>query len=202
MAFDPKRTISNYFKRKKPLSIISDFVFVLFVVLMLIPSTRKEIAGFLIGAVSLPPSTLDVDEQFTLNQQAINWSFYTLEGERLTYRDLKGKPVFLNIWATWCPPCVGELPSIQSLYETYGDKVHFVLLSDEDPEIVEEFAAKHDYKQLPFYYYNTMPADFSSNSIPTTFVIDRKHKVLIHKKGAADWDSGKVSDLLDELLNQ
>ncbi len=200
MVFDPKSLISNYFKRKKPLSIISDVVFVLLVILLLIPSTRREIAGVVIGVFAFPPSSLDNDEQYYLSEQSLSWTFYDLDGKKVNYQSFDDKPVFVNIWATWCPPCVGELPSIKSLYAAYGDRVHFLLLSDENPEKVRNFADKHQYSGLPFYYYRNLPTDFSTTSIPTTFVINGDHKVVIKKKGAADWDSDKVTKLLDELL--
>lgn len=201
MEFNPKKWLSNYVRNKKPLSIVSDLVFVILVLLLLIPQSRKEVAGLLIRIVSMPPASLEEDEQFYLSPQTLSWSFYDMKGDPISFASLDDKPVFLNIWASWCPPCVGELPSIKSLYEKYGDRVHFVLLSNEEPEQVKLFSDKHNYEMLPFYYYQAIPADFSSTSIPTTFIINRDHKVLVNKKGAADWDSAKVEDLLDSMLS-
>ena len=55
-------------------------------------------------------------------------------GKTMRLSDLKGKPVFINFWATWCPPCVGELPHIEKKYAEYKDKMHFVILSVDDNE--------------------------------------------------------------------
>ena len=52
-----------------------------------------------------------------------------MNGQTVSLASLKGKPVFLNFWATWCPPCVGEMPDIQRMYAKYGDKVHFVIVN-------------------------------------------------------------------------
>lgn len=201
MVFNPKKWLSNYIRNKKPLSIVSDIVFIILVILLLIPQSRKEVAGLLIRIVSMPPATLQEDEQFYLSPQTLSWSFYDMKGTPISFASLDDKPVFLNIWASWCPPCVGELPSIKSLHQKYGDRVHFVLLSNEEPEVIDQFSSRHNYDMLPFYYYRTIPSDFSSPSIPATFIINRDHKVLVNKKGAADWDSDRVEKLLDSMLS-
>lgn len=64
---------------------------------------------------------------------APNTSIYKLSGE---------KPLFLNIWATWCPPCVGEMPAIEKMYKKYGDRMHFAAISvDSDPAVVPDFVS-------------------------------------------------------------
>jgi len=202
MAFNPKNFISNYFKKKKPIGIFFDAVFVVLLLLLLIPATRKETAAFFIKLTSFPASTLDEDDQFRVNAATNQWQLYDLDGNKTSFDDLNKKPVFLNIWATWCPPCIAELPSIEELHQTFGADVSFILVSNEDPELVKAFAEKHNYGTLPFYYSNSVPADFSSNSIPTTFIIDQSGLVMVNKKGAARWNSSKTEKLLEQLINQ
>ena len=55
-------------------------------------------------------------------------------GKTMRLNDLKGKPGLINFWATWCPPCVGELPHIEKKYVEYKDRMHFVILSVDDNE--------------------------------------------------------------------
>ena len=202
MAFNPKDYFSNYFKKKKPLGIFFDVVFVVIVILLLIPATRKETAAFFIRWTSFPASTLDNDEQYNVNKETLNWQLTTLDGERVSFEDLNEKPVFLNIWATWCPPCIAELPGIEELHEQYGDEVNFVLVSNEQPDVVASFAEKHDYASLPFYYSNFSPSDFSTQSIPATFILSRDGRVLLVKKGAARWNADKTKNLLEELVKR
>jgi thiol-disulfide isomerase/thioredoxin len=123
-------------------------------------------------------------------------------GRQVSFETLSEKPVFLNIWATWCPPCVAEIPGIVELYNEYADEVNFILVSNEDPAIVQKFAEKHNYHELPFYYARYTPDDFASQSIPTTFVIDRNGRVLINKKGAARWNSDKTEKVLEQLIGE
>jgi thiol-disulfide isomerase/thioredoxin len=202
MAFNPKKLVSNYFKKKKPFSIVTDVLFVVIALLLIIPATRKDTSAFFIRMTSFPPSTLDTDEQFRINSQTNNWVLYDLQGNKTFFEALNDKPVFVNIWATWCPPCIAELPSIQELYEDYGDKVSFILITNEDIDKVKKFAADHQYNELPFYLSSTIPPNFSTNSIPATFIISRDGRVVVRKKGAARWNSGTSRDLLDKLINE
>jgi thiol-disulfide isomerase/thioredoxin len=201
MAFNPKRYFSDYFKKKKPLSIFFDALFVILILLLLIPATRKETAAMLIRWTSFPASNLDSEEQYAISESSNNWILTNLNGEQITFRELNAKPVFLNVWATWCPPCIAELPGIEDLYDQYGDDVSFVLVSNEDPEIVKAFARRKGYESLPFFYAKYAPQDFQSQSIPATFVIDGQGRVLLEKKGAARWNSARTRKLLDDLIN-
>lgn len=202
MAFHPKKLVSNYFKKKKPFGIVTDILFVLIALLLIIPATRKDTTAFFIRLTSFPPSTLDSHEQFTINSQTRDWVLYDLQGNKTSFKSLNEKPVFINIWATWCPPCIAELPSIQELYEDYGDKVNFVLISNEDIKKVRKFAAEHHYNNLPFYLSSSVPQNFSTNSIPATFIVSKDGRVVVNKKGAARWNSGTSRDLLDKLINE
>lgn len=202
MTLNPKKLVSNYFKKKKPLGIITDIIFVVLVVLFILPATRKDVSAFFIRLTSFPPSTLDSEEQFIVDAKTLDWQLYDLQGNKTSFKALNDKPVFLNIWATWCPPCIAELPSIQELYEDYGDKVNFILISNEDPSKVQKFASEHQYDKLPFYHSSSIPNSFSTNSIPATFIVSRDGRVLVSKKGAARWNSGTTRDLLDKLINE
>ena len=202
MAFNPKKLITEYFKKKKPLSIVLDGIFVILLLLLLIPYTRKETAAFFIQLTSFPASTLDEDEQFRVTGTSNQWELHDLSGNKTNYGSLNDKPVFLNIWATWCPPCIAEIPSIQELYREFGQEVNFILVSNENADIVKAFADKNNYNDLPFYFSRSVPPVFSSSSIPTTFIIDKNGLVLVDKKGAARWNSSKTKSLLKQLIEQ
>lgn len=200
MGFNPKQYFSNYFKKKSIFGIVTDFLFVLLVVLMINPGTRTAVSSFFIKMTSLPPSTLNLEEQTTVTEYSNDWLLYDLDGDVYTYGDLNKKPVFLNLWATWCPPCVAELPSIKDLYLKYNEDVNFILVSNEDPATIRAFIEKNDYQNLSFYVSRDTPPDFESQSIPTTYVISKEGIILINKKGAARWNSDKMNNLLDNLI--
>jgi thiol-disulfide isomerase/thioredoxin len=202
MAFSLTNYLKNYFKKKKPFTIVTDILFIVFIILLIIPGTRKEVSSRLIRLTALPPSELSSESQFKISEEARKWQLYDMEGNMVTLNELMDQPVFLNFWATWCPPCIGELPGIQDLYGTYKDKVRFVLVTNEQPGKVNKFAAEHDYGGLPFYIGRGTPHDFYSESIPTTFVIAKDGTVIVSKKGAARWNSGRMEKILDELLQK
>jgi len=191
----------NYYKKKSKFSLASDVVFVALIILLIIPSTRVEVASLFIRLTSFAPSQLDKDEQFNLTSSDKTWQLTTLDGKKISLGELlDDKPVFINFWATWCPPCVAEMPGIKELHEKYGDRVHFVLATTESPTTINTFADKRQFQQLPFYRYRSVPAALQSETIPATFVIGKSGRVVISKKGAARWNSDRMNQILDQLL--
>lgn len=121
---------------------------------------------------------------FTLNQ---------LDGETLNFEDLKGKVVFINFWATWCAPCVAEMPSINSLYKIYEDnpEVVFVIINVENKaDKVRKFIKKKKFS-FPIYLPNAsqIPRVYESKGIPTTFVLDKDGYIAYKKVGMANYDA-------------
>lgn len=202
MPFNLRNWVSNYLKKKKPLSVFFDLLFVVLVILMLIPSTRKELSAFIIRTTSLPPSTLDNKDQYFISQETLNWNLIDYKGNTIRFNELNDKPVFVNLWATWCPPCIAELPGIVELYNNNKENTSFILVSNEKPAVVKAFAEKHGYSDLPFYYATTTPQDFISQSIPSTFIVDKDGKVVLKKKGAAKWNSDNTDQLLKQLSSK
>ena len=120
-------------------------------------------------------------------------------GETTTMRSAGDRIVFVNLWATWCNPCLRELPSIARLAERMGDEVAFFLLSDEAAAVVSRFAAGRD-DGLGYYSYTALGTTlepFVREGIPRTFVL-RDGEVIIDHLGAAPWDSEKVVARLAE----
>ncbi|MCF8304515.1 MAG: TlpA family protein disulfide reductase, partial [Bacteroidales bacterium] len=143
-----KTRIRDYFKRKSTFSLISDGIFVVLVVLLIIPSTRKEISAF---AIRLTMSSPGMAEDITrIDEQDYHWPLKTLDGKQIDFTRFSDQVIFLNRWATWCPPCIAEMPSIQDLYKDYGKKVAFVLVSNEEPETVKKFMEKKGFT-FPVY---------------------------------------------------
>ena len=131
---------------------------------------------------------------------ASGWQPHGLDGTELDVADLKGQVVFLNLWATWCPPCRVEMPSIQRLYEQMKDDgVVFALVSNEGPETVRGFVATNGYT-MPFYTAPRPPSVFATRAIPTTFIIGPDGEIALRHVGAKDWDDQETADLLRRLL--
>ena len=101
-----------------------------------------------------------------------NWQLKELNSESINLSELKGKVIFVNLWATWCPPCVAEMPSIQKLYNDYKDKVEFVFITNEDWQTVNKFYQKRNFNLPTYNPLSKNPKLLSSKSIPATFIIE------------------------------
>lgn len=201
---DLKKKIADYKAQKSKWGMISDAIFVVFIVLMLIPASRREIAATVnkLRVLIIQPSVEDVTEAPQLSVADFNWSIQRMgQPNAFPLSAYKGKVIFINFWATWCPPCIAEMPTIQALYDKYkdNDKVAFVILTHEKQAVAEAFMNK---KQYSFPVYTSRfgaPPVLESSSIPATFVISPDGKVLIKEIGAADWNSKRMHNLIDEL---
>ena len=125
-----------------------------------------------------------------------------MNGAVVHLSDLKGKVVFINFWATWCPPCIAEMPSIDRLHKKYkeGDDVVFLLVDvDRNFRSSVEFMKRQKFS-LPVYIAETaIPIAYFSGSMPTTIILDKAGNVVFQHIGAADYDNTKVESFIDQL---
>ncbi|NOZ46932.1 MAG: TlpA family protein disulfide reductase [Chlorobi bacterium] len=193
-------------KQKKSGAKISDILFIVFVILLLIPSTRIEVMGFVnrVKAKIIQPGIKKEADRIKLSASDYNWSLMSLENGNTNFNEFKGKVVFLNFWATWCPPCVGELPEIQKLYNKYknNDSIVFCLVSNESPTVINSFVQKRNYSLPVFIPYQKTPAVFSSRSIPISFLISKNGEIVIKEKGAVNWSGSRMEKIINKLLNE
>lgn len=128
------------------------------------------------------------------------WELEDTDLNTFQFEDQKGKVIFLNFWATWCPPCVAEMPSLQKLYDAYKDQVTFMFVAQDEPERVSKFLKKKGYT-LPVYYSKTQRPDvLSSKVLPTTYIVDRDGKIIRAEANSMDWFSESVREELDNLI--
>lgn len=125
-----------------------------------------------------------------------------MDGERVALSSFRGKTVFLNLWATWCPPCIAEMPNIQALYEEMAmdDSVAFVMLSlDEHPDKARGFIEKKGFTFPVYMQGSRRPAAYSSSTIPTTYVIDPQGRIVLEKKGMSNYHNDRFKEFLRSL---
>jgi thiol-disulfide isomerase/thioredoxin len=125
-----------------------------------------------------------------------------LEGKALPLDSFKGKTIFLNYWATWCRPCLAEMPDLDKAAKILGEE-NFVFLaaSDEDLEKVKKFAAKFDYS-FQFVHSKTSVFDLDIMALPTTMIINSKGEIVYNEVGARDWASENELDNLRKLAQK
>jgi len=131
--------------------------------------------------------------------------FVDQENRMRSLHDFKGQAVFLNVWATWCPPCIAEMPSIAALYEEFSDNpdVAFLLVSvDEDFETAREFMQSRN-MELPIYHFrNRSPDAFNSSVIPTTYVLTPDGRLAVKKEGMARYDTDEFKEFLYRISSE
>jgi len=171
----------------------SNILFGIVIVLMLYPPTRVKI----LRLISFSPSVESVESRVQLTNY--NWNLKGLYTSDYDFNQAKGKVVLVNFWATSCMPCVAEMPSIEDLYQDYGDKVAFILVTRESKDKIAPFMAARGFT-LPIYNpASTAPVEFDTNTIPRTFLLNKKGEIVIDA-GRADWNTTKIRTYIDELL--
>lgn len=129
--------------------------------------------------------------------------FQDLDGTQFSLRDFQDKILFINYWATWCNPCLAEMPNMAELYNEYKDnnEIVFLYLSKEDAQTIIDYIPKDEsLKYLPIYKIITDDDLFATSGIPTTFIVNRKGKILVKDVGSALWNDPSVVNYINNLL--
>jgi len=129
--------------------------------------------------------------------------FTDLDSKMFSIQDFKGKTLFINYWATWCNPCLAEMPSMADLYERYSsnDAIVFLYLSREELKTIQEYIPKDESLQkLPIYKVVTDDEFFATTGIPTTFIINSSGDLIVKDVGSAFWNDQSVFNFIDNLL--
>ena len=136
--------------------------------------------------------------------EAPDFTLENLEGKEVSLKDYRGKIVFLNFWATWCPPCRLEMPSMNRLYNEYKDK-GFVILAINLRENADRARTYRDQEELDFPILLDRDGEvglmFGVRSIPATYLIDRTGTVIGGALGPRDWAGRDAFKLIDHLLD-
>ncbi len=123
-----------------------------------------------------------------------------INGNELNLSEWKSETIFMNYWATWCAPCIAEMPDINDLYNQVNKDVKFVIISvDKDPAKARDFIKRKGF-DFPIYFLKSgVPNVYATNSIPTTYVISPDGEVVVSNKGMAQYSNKKFVDFLLNL---
>lgn len=174
-------------------------IVVIFAVIYLTGS-QAEVFGKVQQAV-LSTGLISAGELDDLAKEKADYNFSLIDqnGQVLEGKSLKGRTIFLNIWATWCAPCVAEMPGINTLYNDLKeeeDLVFLMITHDKDFQKAKDWVAKKGF-DFPIYRMNSrLPDVYETNVIPTTFVISKKEKIIVKHTGMADYNNRRFKKLL------
>jgi thiol-disulfide isomerase/thioredoxin len=166
------------------------------------PASVDRPGGFLWG-VAAAHETGNAVAPSEAPRLASDLAVTTLAGEVVPLADFRGRVVLLNLWATWCAPCIREMPSLDRLQAQLGDDVTVLAVSqDRDGgEAVAKFLAKVPLAALTPYLdrHNSLAQELEVRGLPATFIIDREGRIRARLDEAAEWDSPDMVALLREL---
>jgi peroxiredoxin len=136
-------------------------------------------------------------------QAAKDFSVQSPDGRTIKLTDYRGKVVFLNFWATWCPPCREEMPAMERLYQKYRDRGLVVLAVsvDHDAALVPPFAKKHKFT-FPIGHDPEMALAerYGVRALPSSFFLDRRGQVAALAIGPREWDTKPAHAVIESLL--
>jgi thiol-disulfide isomerase/thioredoxin len=179
-----------------------NILIVIVIALLLIPQTRQSIQIVLHKGLSFINQSTIIDKEERQKISYENWQLISDNGDRLNLSDLKGEVIFINFWATWCPPCIVEMKSLDQLYNDFNESVVFLYITNDDLETVQKFKDKNSYSFGVYNPINKIPDELVTKSIPRTFILNKKGEIVVDEKGAINWYSDKVKAQLYQLLKE
>ncbi len=139
----------------------------------------------------------------TIDFESNMLQFSDLENNIFTIQNFKGKNLFINYWATWCNPCLAEMPYMVELYEKYKNEedIIFLFLSREELKTIKNYIPQDENLQrLPIFKVITDDEFFATSGIPTTFIINSDGEVVVKDLGTAFWNDESVFKFIDNLI--
>lgn len=136
-------------------------------------------------------------------QNDLSFSFSDANGKQISTTDLKGKVVFINFWASWCPPCRAEMPSLYALYNKFKDDDRFVFLfisEDEDLSKARSYLQKKEFDIPLATSAGIVSSQIFSGTLPTTVVLDKEGKLILKQEGIAGYNTPGFIQQLKDLL--
>lgn len=162
---------------------MNKLAFIIFIILISCNNTAKE---------------KDKDEQVVttiVESETDKIKLTDLDSKAIDLNQYKGKTIFINFWATWCKPCLQEMPSIQHAQELLKDEdIVYLFASDEAVEQIEKFKTNHPY---PFHYVRAENMEsLNIMALPTTYIFNPEGKLVFSEMGFRKWDDKNNIDLL------
>jgi peroxiredoxin len=156
------------------------------------------LVGAFLYAILRPGSAAPI-----LGKTTPDFQLMDLEGRKIQLSAYRGKVVVLNFWATWCPPCVEEMPSLNRLQETFGSQGVVVLAVsvDEDEQALRRFVAERQLRMVVARDPSRgVSARYQTFQFPETYILDRDGRLERKIVGAADWSDPRLTSFFKEAI--
>jgi thiol-disulfide isomerase/thioredoxin len=183
-------------------NIFNAIFIILLLVIAFVPPAKAMVIEGLMSIGFFKPSTVVNEPAAGTFSDLSGIKFKDVNGKTIDLGNLKGKVVFLNFWATWCPPCLAELSGINRLYEKFKDDPGVVfILADADGNLAksQKFMDKKHY-HLPVYAVDSqIPDVLFKGSLPTTVVFDKAGRISYNESGAANYGDANFIKFINRL---
>lgn len=181
----------------------SNFMNGLFIIAMLVlifsPGAKAFVIKGLMQIGFFRPAINNKNEKQAASPEAV---FTDASGTAVNLSSLKGKVIFLNFWATWCPPCIAEMPGIDKLYKSFSNREDIVFLmvdADGDLSTSQAFMEAHNYG-FPLYAANPgTSSGLFTGTLPSTIIINKKGNIVFRETGAANYNTKQFADFITNL---
>ncbi len=194
--------LTNAFIKRLTWKNALNVVFVLALVILLIsPSAKAIIIRCLMKVGLFQPDVTAIAKKHTVSALP-EITLKTYDNQTIDLKNQQGKVVFMNFWATWCPPCIAEMPAISELYEKLKNNKNIVFImvdTDHDFNKSVPFMKLHGYN-MPVYESETIiPENLLGSAIPATVILDKNGNIVFRHDGGADYSNPKVLAYLVQL---
>jgi thiol-disulfide isomerase/thioredoxin len=191
------------FNKKRVLKIAGNVLFYSLLLLLVFNTDAKSWMLKQLLSTGLFRAEIKKEGAAAVSGHTPSFSYTDATGKQRSTADLKGKVVFINFWASWCPPCRAEMPSLNALYQKFKDDDRFVFLfvnEDEDAAKAKAYLQKEGFA-FPFVASaGDMPVAIFSGTLPTTLVLDKKGNAVLKHEGLARYNTGEFIEQLKSLL--
>ncbi|MCT1524799.1 TlpA family protein disulfide reductase [Sphingobacterium hotanense] len=146
-----------------------------------------------------------IEEVAPADKLVHDFSFSDPDGNIVSTNQLRGKVLFINFWASWCPPCRAEFPSIEALYQKFKDHpdVVFIMINQDDEAVAGKSYLDKEGFTFPMHrLHGPLANEIYTGSLPTTLVMDKAGSIRFKHEGFANYGSTKFIAQLEELLNK
>jgi len=196
-------------KKNKKTKILSNMFFGLLLLATIIMVVKPEAKAWAIrGLMKVGLFKANVPNRVQKNIEVVDKPtadilFVNEAKEVINLSSLKGKVVFINFWATWCPPCIAEMPSIDKLHNQFktNDQIVFLMVDvDNNFRRARKFMDKNGYGLSVFAAGSEIPASFLDKTIPSTVILDKQGHVALHHVGGANYADTEMVDFIEKLV--
>lgn len=198
--------------KKQNTSVASRIMYVILVILILMmfwPSSRAFLQRGLMKIGLYKPKVEqplpEYDDESTLPLRTESAIFVGEDAQPVNTADLEGKVVFINFWATWCGPCVAEMPSIQKLHDQFkdSDDVLFMLVELQgDMDAAQSFMDQHELSMPVYVPDSDIPSEWMSGAIPSTVVLDKEGNRAFSHRGMANYSDPQFVGFVRDLVQK